>query len=311
MNDNLGSPHIKHINDPPTLGAMEPGPFLLVMISACSHATWNFLAKKGEDKEAYMWIMVSTSLITLIPIYLIFLPNWTFPLTALPYMLVSAVAETLYFITLSKAYELGDLSVVYPLARSSPLFLSVLAVLLLNESISAWGAVGILLMVIGVYTIHLRSFDLKGLFLPFRSLKGRASQFAILTAIWTTVYSIADKVAVGTVDPLLYSLWLEVFIFPLLTVVVLWRRGKESIKRELRNSWVNATAGGFLMRIGYVLVLIAMSRVQVSYILALRQVSVVLGAAAGVFFLQEKYGRVRLISSTLIFLGVYILAILS
>jgi drug/metabolite transporter (DMT)-like permease len=65
------------------------------------------------------------------------------------------------------------------------------------------------------------------------------------------------------------------------------------------------------MRVGYVLVLIAMSRVQVSYILALRQLSVVLGAAAGVFFLREKYGRVRLVSSIIIFLGVYVLAVLA
>ena len=140
---------------------MESAPLLLIIVSAFSHATWNVLAKKGEDKEAYMWIMVTTSLVTLIPVYIIILPDWSFPLAALPYMLVSAVAEVLYFISLGKAYELGDLSVVYPLARSSPLFLTILAVLFLNESISAWGVVGIALMIIGVYTIHLRSLDLK------------------------------------------------------------------------------------------------------------------------------------------------------
>ena len=290
---------------------MEPAPFILVIFSAFSHATWNVLAKKGEDKEAYMWIMVATSLVTLLPVFLIILPDWSLPLAALPYLLVSAAAETLYFITLSRAYELGDLSVVYPLARSSPLFLTVLAVLFLNESISAWGALGIALMLIGVYTIHLRSLDLKDLTLPLRSLRGRASQFAILTALWTTVYSLSDKLGVTTVDPIAYALWLEAFILPMLTVAILWRRGKDAIIQEWRNSRVNATAGGFLMRFGYILVLIAMSRVQVSYILALRQISVVLGAAAGVLLLKEKYGRVRLVSSTIIFLGVYILAVLA
>ncbi len=290
---------------------MESAPLLLIIVSAFSHATWNVLAKKGEDKEAYMWIMVTTSLVTLIPVYIVILPDWSFPLAALPYMLVSAVAEVLYFISLGKAYELGDLSVVYPLARSSPLFLTILAVLFLNESISAWGVAGIALMLIGVYTIHLRSLDLKDITLPLRSLRGRASQFAILTALGTTVYSLADKMGVTAVDPIAYSLWLEAFIVPLLTVAILWRRGKDAMAREWRNSRVNATAGGFLMRFGYVLVLIAMSRVQVSYILAIRQISVVLGAAAGVLLLRERYGRVRLVSSTIIFLGVYILAVLA
>ena len=290
---------------------MEPGPFLLVVASAFSHATWNVLAKKGGDKEAYMWIMVTTSLVTLLPVYLVILPDWSFPLAALPYLLVSAVAETLYFISLGKAYEYGDLSVVYPLARSSPLFLTILAVLFLNESISAWGVVGIATMVIGVYTIHLESFTLKDITLPLRSLRGRASQFALLTALWTTVYSLSDKMGVTAVDPVAYSLWLEAFIVPMMTVAILWRRGKDALVREWRNSRVNATAGGFLMRFGYVLVLIAMSQVQVSYILALRQLSVVLGAAAGVLLLREKYGRVRLVSSTIIFMGVYILAVLA
>jgi drug/metabolite transporter (DMT)-like permease len=73
---------------------MESAPLLLVA-SAFSHATWNVLAKKGEDKEAYMWIMVTTSLVTLIPVYIIILPDWSFPLAALPYMLVSAAAGVL------------------------------------------------------------------------------------------------------------------------------------------------------------------------------------------------------------------------
>jgi drug/metabolite transporter (DMT)-like permease len=290
---------------------MEYFPFLLVIISAFSHATWNVLAKKGGDKEAYFLISVTTSIVTLLPVYIIILPDWSLPLAALPYLLVSALAETLYFLTLSKAYELGDLSVVYPLARSSPLFLTILAVLFLNESISAWGALGIALMLIGVYTIHLRSLDLKDLALPLRSLRDRASQFAILTALWTTVYSLTDKVGVTTVNPIAYSFWLELFIVPMVTVAILWSKRKDTIVQEWRRSRVNATVGGFLMRFGYILVLIAMSLVQVSYILALRQLSVVLGAGAGVLLLKEKYGRVRLASSIIMFLGVYILAVLA
>ena len=57
------------------------------------------------------------------------------------------------------------------------------------------------------------------------------------------------------------------------------------------------------------LVLLAMSIAPVSYILALRQVSVVIGALMGVVFLKEKYGRIRIIGSIIIFLGVFILSV--
>jgi drug/metabolite transporter (DMT)-like permease len=290
---------------------MDPLPFALVMVSAFSHASWNVLAKRGEDKESFMWLMTFTSFFTLLPVFWFVLPDWRLPSSAVPYLAVSAVAETLYFVSLGQAYELGDLSVVYPLARSSPLFLTILAVAFLGERISAWGAVGILLMLIGVYTIHLRSFSTDDLLLPLRSLGGRASQFAILTALWTTAYSLSDKVGVTKVNPLIYAFWLEAFILVPLTMVILYRRGWGAIAGEWRQSKTQATVAGFLMRFGYVLVLVAMSLMQVSYILALRQLSVVLGATAGVLLLGERYGRVRLLSSVIMFLGVYVLAVLA
>lgn len=290
---------------------MDPVPFALVVASAFSHASWNVLAKRSEDKESFMWLMTFTSLFTLLPVFWFILPDWRLPSSAVPYLAVSAVAETLYFVSLGQAYELGDLSVVYPLARSSPLFLTILAVAFLGERISAWGAVGILLMLIGVYTIHLRSFSTDDLLLPLRSLGGRASQFALLTALWTTAYSLSDKVGVTKVNPLIYAFWLEAFILVPLTMVILYRRGLGAIAGEWRQSKAQATVAGFLMRFGYVLVLVAMSLMQVSYILALRQLSVVLGATAGVLLLGERYGRVRLLSSVIMFLGVYILAVLA
>jgi drug/metabolite transporter (DMT)-like permease len=290
---------------------MELLPFMLVVASAVSHASWNVLAKEGSDKEAFMWLMTFTSLFTLLPVFYILMPDWRLPLVAVPYLLVSAVAETLYFISLGKAYELGDLSVAYPLARSSPLFLTVLAVVLLGEEITPWGIVGILLMVLGVYTIHLKSFSMDDLLTPLKSLRGRASQFALLTALWTTIYSLSDKLGVTVVDPFVYAFWLEVFILFFLTPVVLLRRGWRMIVREWTYYKARLTIGGFLMRFGYILVLVAMSFVQVSYILALRQLSVVIGAAAGVLLLKEKYGRVRLLSSVIMFIGVYILGVLA
>ena len=181
----------------------------------------------------------------------------------------------------------------------------------LGEKISSWGFVGILLIVLGVYTIHLRRLSLDDLLTPFRSLRGRASQFALLTAVWTTVYSLSDKLGVTVVEPLAYAFWFEPFILLFMTPVVLWRRGLGSITREWRDGKVSATVAGFLARFGYLLVLVAMSLAQVSYILALRQLSVVIGAAAGVFLLGEEYGRVRILSSLIIFTGVYILGVLA
>lgn len=290
---------------------MELLPFALVVASAVSHATWNVLAKGGDDKESFMWLMMVTSLFTLAPVFYFFMPYWGFPLKVLPLLLLSGVAETLYFLSLSRAYELGDLSLVYPLARSSPLFITVVAVVLLGEKVTPWGYVGILLIVMGVYMIHLRGLSSGDIAMPLRSLGDRASQFALLTAVWTTVYSLSDKLGVAIADPVVYAFWLEPFILLLMTPVVIWRRGWGAVAREWREAKVRVTVAGFLTRLGYIMVLVAMSLVQVSYILALRQVSVVLGALAGVLLLKERYGLVRILSSAIIFIGVYVLGVLA
>jgi uncharacterized membrane protein len=94
----------------------------------------------------------------------------------------------------------------------------------------------------------------------------------------------------------------------MMVVAFVSRKGVQSIRNELNNPF-KVSLGGFLMRGGYLLVLVAMSIAPVSYILALRQVSVVFGALMGVIFLKESYGSVRIIGSIIIFIGVFILGV--
>jgi drug/metabolite transporter (DMT)-like permease len=93
-----------------------------------------------------------------------------------------------------------------------------------------------------------------------------------------------------------------------MTVTIVLRKGVQSIRNELNHPF-KVFFGGILMRGGYILVLYAMSIAPVSYILALRQVSVVIGALMGVIFLKESYGRVRIFGSIIIFIGVFILGV--
>jgi uncharacterized membrane protein len=290
---------------------MEFLPFALVIASAFSHAAWNVLAKGSTDKESFLWLMNVTSLFTLLPVFYLLMPDWRFPYAAVPFLMVSGLAETFYFLFLGKAYELGDLSVVYPLARSSPLYVTLLAMAFLGEEVTPAGGVGILLIVFGVYTIHLKSLSPDDLLMPLRSLGSRASRFALLTALSTTVYSLSDKLGVAKVSPFVYAFWLDFFILLFLTPIVLMRRGRRGLAREWETSRLQLIASGFLARLGYLIILVAMTIAQVSYILSLRQVSVVITAAAGVILLREKYGRIRLLSSAFIFLGVYILGVLA
>jgi uncharacterized membrane protein len=164
---------------------------------------------------------------------------------------------------------------------------------------------------LGVYILHLKELSTKDLLAPIRYLTSGSSRYALLAALGTTVYSISDKIGVTTVEPLLYSFWLGFFITGMLSATTIYRRGLKPLRAELDGSVTRITLAGVLMKGGYLMILYAMSLAQVSYILSLRQISVVFGSFLGIVLLNEKYGRVRLIGSVIIFFGVYILGALA
>src|SRR5205814_6487485 len=113
--------------------------------------------------------------------------------------------EAVYFILLSRAYQQGDLSLVYPLARgSAPLFVTLFAFAFLGERAMAGGIAGILLVVLGIYVLHLKMLDLPGLYGPLLTLRDRTSQLALLVGLIVASYSVIDKVGVSYVNPLVY-----------------------------------------------------------------------------------------------------------
>ncbi len=290
---------------------MEPLAVALILISAVSHAAWNYLAKGSRDKDSFLLLTNVTSQITLLPVFILLLKDWSLPMTVVPFLIASAVAEAIYFLALSRAYDAGDLSIVYPVARSAPLFVAVASAIFLGDPLSTTGLVGILLVLVGVYILHLNSLRLSSILEPLRSFKGPAFGFALIAAVGTTVYSLSDKAAVTRVDPILYALWLEVAITLVLAPIVLHSRGWGNIQTEWRSTWRRITVAGALMRGGYLLVLVAMTLAPVGYLLAFRQISVVIGALLGLTLLGEGYGAQRTLGSAIIFAGVYLIATLA
>jgi len=284
---------------------------ILVIISAFSHALWNYLAKDSQDKESFMFLLNLYSTAIFFPIFYILIADIKLPTNIVPFLLASGIAETVYFIALGKAYETGDLSIVYPLARSSPLFVTIFASILIKETITAWGIIGIFLVIIGVYVLHLKSLRVKDIRLTFRTLYDKASINAIIAALGTTVYSISDKKGVTLTDPLLYSFWLGPVITAMMGAVVFHRKGFKSLRKAAHGNNIRIIASGFLMKGGYLLVLIALSLAKVSYILSIRQLSVVVGTILGLKLLKEEQPKIRMLGSLIIFLGVYILGVLA
>ena len=282
---------------------------ILLLFAASLHALSNALIKRARDKLAFTWWMLSANLILGAPL-LFFAGN--VPPIGWALILVSGLIEAVYFITLPRAYALGDLSLVYPMARgSAPLFVLLWAVLFLGEAPTIGGLIGILLIVGGLYLVNLPSLaDWKR---PLLGLKSMATRWALLTGLLISIYSSIDKVGVRYVDPLLY-----LYLFLAVTWLALsgqWFNAdrrvalRVELQPDVKRRLLTALLAMLLGSSAYGLVLAALRLSPVSYVSPVRELSVVVGAWIGVKFMGERGGSLRVIAALLIAGGIVTIAL--
>ena len=282
---------------------------LLLVLAAVLHALSNALLKLSRDKLAFTWWMLTASAIIGSP--LIFFVGQPQPIGWL-IVSVSGLIEAVYFITLSRAYALGDLSQVYPIARgSAPLFVLLWAMMFLGERPTPIGAGGIFLVVLGLYLVNLPSItDWKR---PLQGFKSSAARWALLTGLLISIYSAVDKVGVRYIDPLPYLYVFLVVAWLALSAQWFNPDRRSSLHAELsagkRKLLLSASAVALLGGGAYALVLAALRLSPVSYVSPVRELSVVFGAWLGVRYLHEAGGRLRIAAAALVALGVITIAL--
>jgi uncharacterized membrane protein len=287
---------------------MELLAFSLAVLSGVGHAVWNFLTKRAVDKQVFLWWMLFLRTVFLAPVFAIWAQGISVPLVSLVCAMGSAVFYATFMALMGKAYERGDLSLVYPLSRSGPVYVPIWAALFLGERLSPLGLMGIAVTCLGVYTVGLEAISLKAIFSPIHSLNTRPSQLALLAAVLASVGACIDKMGVGSVRPFVYVLLFFVMMVVLYSAYILATRGGRAIGREWQANRGNVLLGG-LFGTSYVLTLLAMATSAVSYVISARQVSVVVGTILGVWLLKERYGAIRIASSLLICAGVVMIGL--
>jgi uncharacterized membrane protein len=276
----------------------------LILLSAVFHSIWNFLAKMSRDKYVFSWWMKLFELILYLPlsVYLfatgeILSAGWTI-------VILSGIVHFVYWMLLSSSYTYGDLSLVYPIARSAPLFVVLFAVLFFDEQLSTVGLIGILIVMGGVFLLTIGGTRLRS----WSIFRSKGVLFAFLTAFAVTAYSLIDKQGAQFFPPILY-VWLEnaISLIPLTSIILNSKR--EGILPEWRHNKRIIIVSGFLGLLSYSLIILVMQTFQVSYIVSIRQVSVVFGVILGGTILHEEHLKKRFLASIMIFIGLFLITI--
>ena len=283
----------------------------LVLLSALFHAFRSLFTKESGDKQIFLWLYSIFALLFFSPLFFFFLYRVGInDPAAYAWCAGSGFIHFLYWLFLTRAYKEGDLSHVYPIMRSSPALVLVIAVFLLGEQVSAQGVAGILLVAVGVYIINMKQISGAELLAPVKSIAhDRSTQFAFLTLISVAFYSIVDKMAVNYIHPILFAFLHLFFGMCYYTPYIVFTRNAAQIKKEWNSGALRIIMSGIIGIAGYAFILVAFTIERVSYIVGLRQTSIVFAVLMGSHFLREKYQGIRLTGALIIFAGGFLISL--
>jgi len=275
-----------------------------VLGSACLHATWNLLAKRAKGGNGFLYLFTLLTLAVYGPAVLVYVMvvRPTFTLTHLAFAVGSGVIHVGYFVCLQRGYRVGDLSLVYPLARGSgPALAAVLAVVVLGERPDLRAVVGTAMVVLSVFVLT----GGRGLLRPDRRA---AVVYGLLTGLFIGCYTVWDGYAVGVLAaaPLLFTYSGEASRVLILSP---WMaRNRPEISAAWRDHRWEAIGVAVLSPLAYLMVLSAMRFTPVSLVAPTREISILIGTVLGTRLLAEGEGRRRLLGAAGMVIGVALLA---
>lgn len=278
-------------------------PLLAILIAVAMHVTWNLLARHTRPDAEFLWWAIGGHLVLFAPWTLVSMAQQADDLPLVfNCIAVSSVALFLYFAALRTAYRHAPVALVYPLARSAPLLIALVGVAVVGERLSPLGWTGIVASTVAILLLGAsgRHGKARGALLP-----------AALAACATTVYSLADKMAVtqlpsyqaqlGYVSAsylgswILYTLWLR-------QRHGRWRPGQHPGALPL-------LIGALFIGSGYGLVIGTMRVIPAAYAVALSNLGIVVAAFLSVFvFGEREHATQRLIWATVLAASLLLIA---
>jgi drug/metabolite transporter (DMT)-like permease len=294
---------------------------VLIAVSALLHAGWNLLSKHSVPTAAFFLVATLSATCCLAPVLWVY-REVVVALTGTVWAMLAltSLCQAVYFAALAGAYRNGQISIAYPLARSSPVIVvAVVAVLLGKGDQVGWMAVaGILLVVTGGFLLPMARFtDLR-----LSNYANWSCLFALVAAFGTAGYSMLDDEALRIIrglEGLSSGHVARTVVFAALelagTAVCLAgsslsnARSRAALGDVFRRTRAAAALAGIASAICYGLVLIAMAHVtNVSYVVGFRQLSIPVGALLGIALLKEpgdrpKYAGIGVIFSGLVLIG--------
>jgi drug/metabolite transporter (DMT)-like permease len=282
---------------------LSPTALALIAAAAVAHAAWNFFAKQARGGLPFVWLagLCAATLYATPAALQLVIGHRSLSGAGLAFAAGSGCLHSAYFTTLQRGYAVGDLSVVYPLARGTGPALSVVAALvILGERPGPVALIGAALVVVAVLSLA------RG---GHRTPTRASIVFALLTGVTIAAYTLWDAHAVDDLaQPAIAYYWCsEVMRALVLAGPALRNRTGLAIAWEHDRKAIVAVAA--LSPLAYILVLVALTLAPVAVVAPGREASIVIASLLGARVLGEGEVRRRLGAAVVILAGIACLAV--
>lgn len=292
---------------------MTAVPYLLVVASSVAHAYWNFLLKRSKGGQLFVGLSKIGEVVLFAPLFVVVGLREAVGHASIlmPLAVVGAVLTLANYVMLALAYGRGDLSLIYPISRGSVLlFLPVLGYLVFGERIGVVGGVALTLIVAGIIVLQLPTLSWSAFAgMGEHIVRSGGTAFALLAAAAAAGYTVWDKRSIGSFTPFTYFYTYTVLVAAAYGVYILRRYQWDAVRREWAQRRWPIMQVAFFNTAAYWLVLLALRSGTSSYVIALRQLSVVFGALLGWRLLGELFGRPKRLGIALLVGGTLLVAL--
>lgn len=271
------------------------GLYILVLIAAVAHASWNAVIKTSADRLLMLTFMrVVGFCLGLVVACLVPPPS----ARSVMVLICAAAFHYAYYYLMLRTYSTGDMSQVYPISRgTAPLLVALLAAILAGEVLAPTTAAAVVILSAGILALAVSG----------HSRNRQAVGFALLTGIAIATYSFLSGVGVRESGSVLgYAAWLEIATSVGMVSVMLMRT-RSQIVDFARQRWRPGLTAGLLSAGGYATALWAMSELPLAPVIALRETSVVFAAIIGSVVLGEGFAAWRIAAAAAVLVGVVLL----
>lgn len=272
--------------------------FCAVIMAALLHASWNAMVKGAHDKQLNM-IAVVIGHLPLALVALILSPTPT--AASLPYLFAGMALHFGYQLFLLRAYHVGDLTQVYPIARgSAPMIVAAVSVGALGVSLQPIEIAAVITIGIGILSMAF-----------VRSSNGQrnpqGAKLALITGCFIAAYSLVDGLGARVAGTALgFYGWLAVGNAALMLAFTAMRAPHQLRAMHISGKRV-FVLGGSASFAAFALVIWSFTQAPIALVTALRETSIIFALLIGVVFLREKLSPAKLASTAITLLGVALL----